>query len=137
MQLTEIELKVKLELHVKWLKNEADGIRADLHDADLCSADLHGADLCSANLQSADLSDANLRGANLQGADLSDADLDFSSWPLWCGSKNVKVSFKLVCQLLAHVSILDCTDNPVEYDNVKQAIVKYAKRSHRAQELGI
>jgi hypothetical protein len=30
-----------------------------------------------------------LKGANLQNADLRGADLDYSCWPLWCGSLGV------------------------------------------------
>lgn len=60
----------------------------------------------------ADLRGASLRGASLRGADLSEvdlrgADLDFSSWPLWCGSRNVKIDDRLVAQLLWHVTRLD------------------------------
>jgi hypothetical protein len=33
--------------------------------------------------------------------------LDFSCWPLWCGSFSVKVDDRLVCQLLHHVARLD------------------------------
>ena len=40
---------------------------------------------------------ADLRDANLGGADL-----DFSCWPLWCGSKNVKIDEKQAKQLLSH-----------------------------------
>jgi hypothetical protein len=64
------ELKKILRDHVKWLRSEPDGCRADLRDADL-----RGANLCGANLRDADLRGANLCGANLCGADL-------------CGAKN-------------------------------------------------
>ena len=85
-----MDLKQILELHKKWLNNEAGGKRAyfsgaDLRDADLSDADLRrayfsgaglsGAHLRGANLRGADLSDAYLRGANLRGANLWDADL--------------------------------------------------------------
>ena len=75
-----MDLKQILELHKKWLNNEAGGKRAyllgaDLSSADLRGADLIGADLSDANLCGADLSSADLRGADLSGADLSGADL--------------------------------------------------------------
>ena len=73
--------------------------------------------------------------ANLQEANLQGADLDFSCWPLWCGSKGVKVDIKLVWQLLAHVACLKC-GNP-EYEKIKKAILPYARKSHRADDLGI
>lgn len=50
---TQEELKTILELHLKWLRNEEGGIRANLRGA---------------NLSSANLSSANLRGADLRGA---------------------------------------------------------------------
>ena len=70
MNITQAELKIKLELHLKWLHGETGGERADLR-----SADLRYANLSSANLSSADLSSADLRSANLRSADLSYADL--------------------------------------------------------------
>jgi len=80
---------------------------ADLQDANLRGANLWGADLQDANLRGANLQDANLRGANLQDANLQDANLrganlDFSCWPLWCGSQNVKIDENQAKQLLAH-----------------------------------
>ena len=66
--------------HLKWLRSEPGGSRANLSGADLSRADLSGANLSGANLSRADLSGANLSradlsGANLSGADLSRADL--------------------------------------------------------------
>jgi len=69
------ELQQVLELHLKWLRNEQGGIRANLRRADLSDANLSGADLSGADLSCADLSDANLRRADLSCADLSDANL--------------------------------------------------------------
>ena len=83
----------------------------------------------------ADLREANLRGADLRGANLSSADLDFSAWPLWCGSKNAKVSAKLAMQLAAHFCVLDCEDKT--FIKAKRAILFFAKKSHRADDLGV
>ena len=74
------ELKNILDKHLKWLRGEYGGKRADLFRADLFRADLSGANLSGANLFRANLSGANLfradlSGANLSGADLSGADL--------------------------------------------------------------
>jgi len=134
-----------LAKHKLWLEDKPGGERANLRCANLqkanlqCAdlqwADLQGADLQWANLRCADLQGANIRGADLQGADLQGANLDFSCWPLWCGSKEVKVDIKLVRQLLAHVACLKC-DDP-EYEEIKKAILPYARESHRANELGI
>ena len=52
------ELAVILEKHVKWLRVEEGGERADLRSANLTYADLRRADLTSANLTSADLMSA-------------------------------------------------------------------------------
>jgi hypothetical protein len=69
------ELKLKLELHLKWLRGETSGERANLRSADLSGADLSGANLSGANLSGANLSGADLSGANLSGANLSGANL--------------------------------------------------------------
>jgi len=79
------ELKAVLDAHLKWLRDEEGGSRADLSGADLSEAnlgeanlgraDLSGADLSEADLSEADLSEANLSRANLGGANLSRADL--------------------------------------------------------------
>ena len=71
--------------HLKWLRDEPGGSRAnlsganlsgaDLRRANLSGADLRCADLRGANLSCADLSGANLSGANLSCAYLSGADL--------------------------------------------------------------
>ena len=65
------ELKVILENHLHWLKEDCDGwgqMHADLRGANLRGADLRGADLRDANLYSADLCSADLRSANLRDA---------------------------------------------------------------------
>ena len=64
-----------LEKHLKWLKDEEGGEKADLYSADLRGADLYSADLYSANLSGADLRGADLYSADLSGADLSGANM--------------------------------------------------------------
>ena len=81
MNITQAELKIKLDLHLKWLHGETGGERADLSSADLSSANLSYADLSSANLSYADLSYADLSSANLRSADLSYADLSYANLP--------------------------------------------------------
>ena len=73
--------------------------------------------------------------ANLRSADLSGADLSYSAWPLWCGSKRVKVNKRIAAQLAAHFCVLDCDDN--DYIEARNAIMDFAKTSHRANDLGI
>jgi hypothetical protein len=75
MNITQAELKIKLELHLKWLHGETGGEYADLRSADLSSADLSYANLRSADLSSANLSSADLRYADLRYADLRYANL--------------------------------------------------------------
>ena len=139
------EIKSMLEKHAKWLKNEDGGEQADLRWADLRWADLRGANfseanfseanLRGANLSRADLREANLREADLRGANLRGADIDYACWPLWCGSKSVKVDAKIARQLAAHFCVLDC-DDP-EYQAAREAILEFAKKSHRAADLGL
>ena len=79
------ELKTILELHLKWLRNEEGGIRANLSGADLRDADLSGADLSCAYLSGADLSCACLSGADLRDAYLIGADLSRAiKVPMYC-----------------------------------------------------
>ena len=91
-------LDVILEKHRRWLANASGGKQADLHGADLKGANLQDANLHGANLRDADLQGVNLRGANLQGANL-----DYSCWPLWCGSLDVKIDKAIFCQLVYHL----------------------------------
>ena len=93
--MTKEQIKETLELHLKWLRNEEGGKRADLSGADLIGAylngaylrgaDLNGADLNGADLSGADLNGAELRGADLRGADLRGADLrGATKVPMYC-----------------------------------------------------
>jgi len=109
--------------------HDADLYRAELRGADLRGADLRGAelrgadlrdtDLRGADLRGADLRDTDLRGADLRGADLRGADLDFSVFPLWCGSFYMKVDVNFVKQLLYHVCRLDFEDNEGIKDTIR------------------
>ena len=97
-----MDIKLILELHLKWLNDEAGGKRANLSNTDLSGANLRGSNLRGADLRRADLSNSDLRGANLSGADL-----DFASWPFKCGSFHVKADMRLVAQLAKHLAMLD------------------------------
>jgi uncharacterized protein YjbI with pentapeptide repeats len=141
-----------IESHGKWLRCEG-GERADLAGANLACADLTGASLYGANLTRANLTRANLAGANLAEADLTEADLtraclagavltravltranlDFSSWPLWCGSNDVIVDDRIARQLAAHFCAVRCDSE--EFKAAREAILEYAKGSHRAEDL--
>ena len=107
---------------------------ANLRGANLSGADLRGANLRGANLSGADLSRADLRGANLRGANLSGADLDYSCWPLWCGSLKVKTDKRLACQLAYHLCSMQCDDE--EYIKMRNSILDFANQFHRVEECG-
>ena len=111
---------------------------AALRGANLRWADLRRADLRWADLKGADLFGANLRGANLREANLSGADLDFSCWPLWCESLNVKIDKRIFCQLLYHaLRAGESVDDPEVkrlFENPK--VVNLANKFHRVDECG-
>ena len=98
------ELQEILDAHKKWIHGKDGGARADLRRA-------------------------YLRGANLRGANL-----DFSCWPLWCGSLAVKVCKRIAVQLAYHFCKLDC-DDP-EYIAARNAILDFANQFHRVGECG-
>jgi len=78
--------------------------------------------------ENADLSYADLSGANLRNANLSYANLTFSSWPLWCGSLDVKLDKKQKRQLLYHVLSV-----APEYRTSE--LLKEANKFHRIPEV--
>ena len=83
-----------------------------------------------------DLRRADLRYANLRGADLRGADLDYSCWPLWCGSLSPIIDKRIACQLLYHtmMAMQGCDDSEVkEFLGNNQAIA-LANQFHRADE---
>ena len=96
---------------LKFLK---DGCKKAILDYDLRRADLSGADL----------SDANLRRANL----------DYSCYPLWCGSLHLKADKRLACQLAYHLCSMQCDD--ADYIKMRNSILGFANQFHRADECG-
>jgi hypothetical protein len=147
------ELSEVLQKHELWLQQKDGGERADLQEAylrwadlreaDLREADLRGADLRRADLRRADLQGANLRRADLQGADLREANLreadwDFSVFPLWCGSFDIKVDRRLPIQLIYHICKMDIqTDNEKLNELVQSdAFIEVANMFHRVDGCG-
>ena len=160
----EKQLKKILELHQKWINEEPGGEKANLEGANLEGANLWGANLEGANLEGANLEGADLReaslwiadlrganlwrvdlwgaylegadlrGADLRGASLRGADLDYSCWPLWCGSLDVRVCKRIAAQLAYHFCRLDC-DDP-EVIAAQNALIPLANQFHRADECG-
>lgn len=128
-----------LELHKKLINNEPGGEQANLGEANLGGANLGEADLGGANLKGANLGEANLRGADLRGADLEGADLkganlDYSCWPLWCGSLGVRVCKRIAAQLAYHFCRLVC-DDP-EVIAAQNALIPLANQFHRVDDCG-
>lgn len=117
--MTQKELYIVLKKHKAWLSNKPDGERADLREADLHGAYLHGADL---------------HGADLRGADLRGADLDFSCWPLWCGSLDTVVDKRIAAQIAYHFCRLVCDDPG--YIKARNAILDFANEFHHVGECG-
>ena len=129
---------MKIEIKNRWTGKvifscEAGSMKLAVKAAIAAKANLRRANLERANLEGANLEGANLRGANLRCADLEGANLDYSCWPLWCGSNKVKVDAKIAAQLAAHFCALDCDDKA--YQKARKAILKFAMTSHRAEDL--
>lgn len=103
------ELNEILRKHQMWLQGEKRGERANLWEANLRRANLHRANLCG-------------------------ADLDFSCWPLWCGSLDVKVDKRIAAQLAYHFCRLICDDPEVKA--AQEAIKDLANQFHRVTECG-
>ena len=137
--MTQEELKKILHRHQLWLEGKEGGEQANLcganlHRANLRGADLRGADLCGANLCGANLHGANLRRANLHRANLCGANLDFSCWPLWCGSLDVTVDKRIAAQLAYHFCRVRCVDPEVQA--AQKALAPLANQFHRVEECG-
>lgn len=118
--MTQEELQTILGKHKKWLNDVPGGERADLAGADLECADLRG---------------ANLRGANLRGTNLKGADIDYSCWPLWCGSLcNVRIDKRIFAQLAYHICRVIVDDD--ECKAAQRALYPIANQFHRVNECG-
>ena len=95
------------------------------------------------NLRGANLRGANLTGANLTGANLREADIDYSAWPLWCGSVGVIVDVRIAEQLAGHGTVVK-VDLTGATDKEKRLVTEWqdacrelGKLGHRAKELGL
>jgi len=115
--------------------NYAELNHAKLIGAKLNHAELNGAELNYAKLIGAKLNHAELNGAELNHAELIGADIDFSAWPLWCGSKDVIVDRSIFLQLLAHICAVKVDDD--ECLGAQNALMDLAIQSHRAKALGL
>ena len=116
------------------LKLLKDGCKKAILDYDLSDADLRSADLSDANLSDANLGGANLSDADLGGANLRGANLDYSCYPLWCGSLHLKADKRLACQLAYHLCSMQCDD--ADYIKMRNSILGFANQFHRVDECG-
>ena len=66
--------------------------------------------------------------------DLRGADLDYSCYPLWCGSLHLKADKRLACQLAYHLCSMQCDD--ADYIKMRNSILGFANQFHRADECG-
>ena len=125
------ELEIKLDLHLKWIKEEVRGVRANLQEANL-----RGADLQEANLQGANLQEANLQEADLQEANLQEANLDFSSGLFFgCKSFKIKADLRLAAQIAYHFCRIDFTGCE-DALTAQSALKDLANQFHRVEECG-
>ena len=90
--MTQEVLSEILAKHELWQKGKKEGKLANLQYASLQDADLRGANMQEVNMLNANLRKADMRGANI----------DYSAWPLWCGSLKAHVDDRIAIQLLYH-----------------------------------
>ena len=114
---------------------------ADLSGADLSYVNFHRTNLSYTNLSNTDLTGANLTDANLAcavltravltNANFAGANIDFASWPLWCGSLRAKLDSEQQAQLLYHVlSVLSAENLAL----APQVLVDFANGFRRVSE---
>jgi hypothetical protein len=75
-----------------------------------------------------------LEAAVAASASLDGASLDFSAFPLWCGSLNIKCDIRLPAQLAYHLCRLGCND-PL-FIAARNSLIPLAEKFHRYQECG-
>lgn len=119
-----------LDKHKKWMNDEEGGERANLSNSNLSYSNLR-----NSNLRGSDLSHSNL-----SYSDLREADIDYSAWPLWCGSLKAYVDDYIAIQLLYHtLSVVQ--HSPYVSDELKRALltpgnIDAANQFHRVDECG-
>lgn len=79
--------------------------------------------------------------ANLEGSSLEGANLDYSCWPLWCGSLNAKGDNRLIRQMLYHTIRFARATDILSPDLVRALsapdLIAQANQFHRANECGL
>lgn len=132
--MTREELRKVLDGHKKWLNGEG-GKRADLS-----IANMHRADLRHVDLRHVDMRGANIHRADMHHADMRGANLDYSCWPLWCGSLNAHIDTRIAVQLLYHLMRPCLVSEGVDEDFKKALftpeLIAWANTFHRVRECG-
>ena len=73
--------------------------------------------------------------ANLESANLGGANLDYSCWPLWCGSlRNVRIDKRIFAQLAYHICRVIVDDD--ECKAAQRALYPIANQFHRVSKCG-
>ena len=85
-------------------------------------------------MRGANMRGADMRWVDMQEADLRGADIDFSCWPLWCGSLDVIVDKRIAAQLAYHFCRLVCDDEGVK--SAQKMLAPLANQFHRVEECG-
>ena len=163
--MTQQELNEILRKHKLWLDGKEGGERANMQSAHMRSANMQSANMQSAHMRSADMQCANMqradmqcadmryadmqcadmryadmRYANLRNANMQRANIDYSAWPLWCGSLKAHVDDRIAIQLLYHtLSVVQ--NSPYVSEELKRTlltepVVDIANRFHRVDECG-
>ncbi len=114
------------------VKNKHRLQNANMQHAYMWGADMQNANMRGADMQNADMRGADMQNANMQHADMRGANIDYSAWPLWCGTYNVKVDKAIAAQLAMHFCWLDCDDPEVKA--AQNAIEKLARQCKHWKE---
>ena len=100
-------------------------IGTNLIDANLAGANLSHAKLDNADLTNADLTNAELTNVELNSAKLNDTNFDFTAWPLWCGTLNIKWADRIFSQLLYHL----CSGDHSSLNSEQQKLIFELKQN--------
>lgn len=101
---------------------------ANFSNANLGESDFSHAFLVKANFSNAYLYHTNLIGANLEQANLVGVRFDYSSFPLWCGSFDMKVDDRLIFQLIAHITRLNISSCSRDTKKVVKSLDKWKNK---------
>ena len=109
-------------------------VDADLHGANMRHFNLSGFALRDTNLRDTDLRSVNFTNADISGSDMKGANLDYSAWPLWCGSFDVTVDKRIFAQLCYHLCRLKIDD--IDCNWAQEALSDIANLSHVVKHHG-